>query len=67
MPVPADLAHLVSGTRVLDGDAAPRGLPQPAGDLLVMPDRACWPAGPETRGRQGTPPAGHRPPDTARR
>ncbi|MEU6730205.1 hypothetical protein ABZ917_41420 [Nonomuraea wenchangensis] len=35
MPVPADLAHLVSGTWVLDRDAVPRGLPQPAVDLLV--------------------------------
>ncbi|MFI6317392.1 helix-turn-helix domain-containing protein [Nonomuraea sp. NPDC050556] len=58
MPVPADLAHLVAGTWALDGGAAPRGLPQPAVDLLVMPDGTCWLAGPETRVRQGPLPAG---------
>lgn len=57
-PVPADLAHLVAGTWALDGGAVPRGLPQPAVDLLVMPDGACRLAGPETRGRQGALPAG---------
>ncbi|MEW9532385.1 helix-turn-helix domain-containing protein [Microbispora sp. NPDC049125] len=58
LPVPADLAHLVAGNWVLDGDAVPRGLPQPAVDLLVMPDGACRLAGPETRGRQGALPEG---------
>ncbi|MGW4471695.1 helix-turn-helix domain-containing protein [Nonomuraea sp. NPDC004354] len=57
-PVPADLTHLVSGNWVLDGDVVPRGLPQPAVDLLVMPDGACWLAGPETRARQGALPEG---------
>ncbi|MEU7858313.1 helix-turn-helix domain-containing protein [Nonomuraea sp. NPDC049141] len=58
LAVPADLAHLVAGSWVLDGDAVPRGLPQPAVDLLVMPDGACWLAGPETRVRQGPLPEG---------
>ncbi|MEU7747268.1 helix-turn-helix domain-containing protein [Nonomuraea sp. NPDC049158] len=53
LPVPADLAHLVAGTWVLDGGLVPRGLPQPAVDLLVMPDGAYWLAGAETRARQG--------------
>ncbi|MGW2150821.1 hypothetical protein ACWCOT_41380 [Nonomuraea bangladeshensis] len=62
MPVPADLAHLVSGTWMLDGDAAPRGLPHP---LAI-----CWSC---PTGRTGRPDPrradsrGHRPPDTARR
>lgn len=55
--VPADLAHLVGGSWVLEGEVVPNGLPQPAVDLLVMPDGACWLAGPETRGRQGALPA----------
>jgi AraC-like DNA-binding protein len=58
LPVPPDLAHLVAGNWALDGDAVPRGLPQPTVDLLVMPDGACWLAGPETRRRQGTLPEG---------
>ncbi|MCA2226241.1 helix-turn-helix domain-containing protein [Nonomuraea aurantiaca] len=53
LPVPADLTRLVAGIWVLDGDVVPRGLPQPAVDLLVMPDGAGRLAGPETRARQG--------------
>ncbi|MFF0579797.1 helix-turn-helix domain-containing protein [Streptosporangium saharense] len=58
LPVPADLAHLVAGIWVLDGDVVPRGLPQPTVDLLVMPGGMCRLAGPETRARQGAPPRG---------
>jgi AraC-like DNA-binding protein len=58
LPVPADLAHLVAGNWVLDGDSVPRGLPHPAVDLLVMPDGTGLLAAPETRGRQGPLPAG---------
>ncbi|GIJ61215.1 helix-turn-helix domain-containing protein [Virgisporangium aurantiacum] len=58
LPVPADLAHVVAAAWVLDGDVVPRGLPQPAVDLLVMPDGVGRLAGPETRRRQGALPTG---------
>jgi AraC-like DNA-binding protein len=56
--VPNDLAHLVAGSWVLGGAAVPRALPQPAVDLVVMPDGRCRLAGPETRRRQGALPQG---------
>jgi cytochrome P450 len=58
LPVPADLAEVVAGSWVLDGGVLPRGLPQPAVDLVVMPDGACRLTGPETCSRQGTLPTG---------
>jgi AraC-like DNA-binding protein len=55
-----DLAvpDLVAGTWVLDGGTVPRALPQPAVDLLVLPNGRCLLTGPETRGRQGPLPEG---------
>ncbi|MEW9554918.1 helix-turn-helix domain-containing protein [Nonomuraea sp. NPDC050783] len=58
LPVPADLDPVVAACWVLDGGTVPRGLPQPAVDLLVMPDGTYWLAGPETRRRQGRLPEG---------
>ncbi|MGK5552448.1 helix-turn-helix domain-containing protein [Actinomadura kijaniata] len=58
LPVPRDLAPLVGGSWILDGAAVPRALPQPAVDLVVMPDGQCRLAGPETRRRQGALPQG---------
>jgi AraC-like DNA-binding protein len=58
LPVPADLARLVVGCWIVGGAAAPRALPQPAVDLVVMPDGRCRLAGPETRCRQGPLPKG---------
>jgi AraC-like DNA-binding protein len=58
LPVPADVAHVVAGAWVLHGGVVPRGLPQPAVDLLVMPDGTGRLAGCETRRRQGALPAG---------
>ncbi|GAA2280043.1 AraC family transcriptional regulator [Actinomadura luteofluorescens] len=58
LSVPADLAHLVAGSWILDGAAVPRALPQPAVDLVVMPDGRCRLAGPETHRRQGLLPPG---------
>ncbi|TDD75370.1 helix-turn-helix domain-containing protein [Actinomadura darangshiensis] len=57
-PAPADLARLVAGGWILGGAAVPRALPQPAVDLVVMPDGRCRLAGPETRHRQGALPLG---------
>lgn len=51
-------SDLVAGVWVLDGGVVPRSLPQPAVDLLVLPDGRCLLAGPETRGRHGPLPEG---------
>lgn len=58
LSVPADLARLVAGSWILEGAAVPRTLPQPAVDLVVMPDGRCRLTGPETHRRQGALPQG---------
>jgi AraC-like DNA-binding protein len=55
---PADLAVHVDRLWVRGAGEAPRALPQPAVDLLVLPDGTLWLAGPETRTRRGPLPPG---------
>ncbi|MEO6088800.1 MAG: helix-turn-helix transcriptional regulator [Umezawaea sp.] len=55
---PADLAVHVDRLWVRGAGEVPRALPQPAVDLLVLPDGTPWLAGPETRTRRGPLPPG---------